>query len=124
VKKKRIILRTFLWPGWGHLAAGKRKKGWFLWWVSLVSLLIIVCGMTILVLRLYAAPAGEEVQIDQTGIVIEEEMLQNEEEAEGEEESPFAPLILPLTIIVIGLAIRSCGGVLAYKDIKRLSKEK
>ncbi len=121
MKKKRIMLRTFLWPGWGHLAAGKRKKGWALWWVSLVGLLIIVWGMTILLLRLYAAPLGEEVQIDQTGMIIEERLQDNEEE---EKEEPFfAPLILPLTIIVIGLAIRSSGGVLAYKDIKRL-KEK
>ena len=93
------MLRTFLWPGWGHLAAGKRKKGWSLWWVSLIGLLIIAGGMTILVLRLYAAPLGEEVQIDQTGMIVEE-MLQNEEETEGEEEPPFTPLILPLTIIV------------------------
>lgn len=120
VKKKRAMLRTFLWPGWGHLVIGKRKKGWIIWGMSLVGLLIIICGMAILLLRIYAAPLGEEVQIDQTGVII----MQDEEEAEDEEEPFFAPLVLPLIIVVIGLAIRSSGGIVAYKDIKKLPKEK
>ena len=122
VKKKRIMLRTFLWPGWGHLALGKRKKGWFLWWASLIGLLIIAHGITMWLLKQYAPAPEEEVPISENG-VISEEMFEQTEETQGEEENLFAQLILPLTITLIGLAILTWAGVYAYRDTKKLLKE-
>ncbi|HIE44340.1 MAG TPA: hypothetical protein EYP78_06060 [Candidatus Omnitrophica bacterium] len=119
VKERRIMLRTFLWPGWGHLALGERKKGWFLWWSAMVGLGIICWGLTIYLIPEGVSPQGEEVQITETGIIAEEMF---EEVGEVSEESPFGAILLPLTVTLVGLILLSWAGIYAYKDTRKLLK--
>ena len=116
VKNKKVMLRTFLWPGWGHLVLGKRKKGWFLWWASLIALLIIAQGITMWLMQQYVPPPGKEVKISNTGVIEES----TAEEENNQPQNSFSKLILPLSVTVIGLGLITWVGIYAYKDTKRM----
>ena len=120
VKRKRVLLKTFLWPGWGHLLLGKRKKGWALWWITMIGLLVTAQGITMWLVKEYIPPPAEEVEISDSGM-IEEAFMEKEK---VEEVTPLKGLILPLSITIGGLGILTWVGIYAYKDTLRLLKSK
>ncbi len=119
---KKIMLRSLLWPGWGHLYAGEKKKGWILFTLTLIGLVLLAWGAQLWLFPQGAAVKEKEVNIDEEGIILDEEV-----DLEATEEVSSAippPSPLSIVLLLVGLGVPFWTALYGIKDSRRLSVKK
>ncbi|NOZ64637.1 MAG: hypothetical protein GXO71_06900 [Caldiserica bacterium] len=116
---KKIMLRSLLWPGWGHLYAGERKKGWLLFTLTLVGLVLLAWGAQLWLFPQGATVKEEEVSVSEEGIIVAEDSSVEETQEVSSAIPPLSPLAL--TLLLVGLGVPLWTALYGIKDSRRLS---
>ncbi|GEM_PF-3251700 len=117
-KARGAMVRSLIWPGWGHLYAGRRKKGWALFFLALLGLILLGGGIQLWLFPKGAVVKEEEVAISDEGIIIEEPGEVEKEEGV----TSTIPLPSPLSISFLGggLILLLATAIYGIKDTRRM----